>query len=169
MCEEIKSKVLQSGRIEEADDKKELLQEGEAIAKWIDQTASQLTSDGIIQLNSRMANGTLAVLFRSNHFAVIHKRDDRLYSLVTDIGFRRTGIMWESLDQLDGDTEYLTSNFTVQSSQETYDSDLAMAMRLQFGNTSSATVNVVVPPQNVAVVGQPVRTIPKKKSKCVIM
>jgi hypothetical protein len=175
MCEEIKSKVLETGQTDLDKDRMEILQEGEAIEKWLRDTASQLTSDGIIQLNTRMQQGDLAVLFRNNHFSVIHKHADRLYSLVTDIGFRRSGIMWESLDQLDGDAMYLNSDFVPQNvmrcaSPGQESDDFALAMRLQYG-TPIAAAPVVVPASNVAVVGQPVDQNPrrKKKNRCVIM
>ena len=172
-CEEIKARVLESGEPDQFADKKELLQEGEAIATWLDHTSNQLTSDGIISLNSHMSNGDLAVLFRNNHFSVIHKWENRLFSLVTDIGFRRTGIMWESLDQLDGDTTYFNAKFEVLNGlapAPPIESDYQMALRLQ--NEQQQRLAPVVAGRYVqsgaTVVGEPVRSTRRKK-KCTIM
>ena len=167
ICEEIKCKVLESGNFDSASDKRALLEEGEAIAQWMEQTSNQLTSDGIIQLNSRLTDVDLSVLFRNNHFIVIHKRDGRLFALVTDIGFRGTGIMWESLDQLDGDTLYLDSSFKPISSGRSHasvdETDYQMALRLQFG----AGVGDRTPPLPAAV--RPAVPKKKRKTKCSIM
>ena len=132
----IKSRALETGNFDQTPEEREAVEEGEAIAKWLEANSGQLTSDGVIQLNSHMKEGELAVLFRNNHFSVILKRNDRLFGLVTDVGFRRTGIMWESIDQLDGDTAYLDAGFSPAGPTEQTagpnESDYEMALRLQY-------------------------------------
>jgi len=82
-----------------------------------------------------MAEGELAVLFRNNHFATLHLRGRALYTLVTDqvsggLGeaaratctpqlsshppqgyLREGGVVWERLDNVDGDTTYHSADF----------------------------------------------------------
>jgi hypothetical protein len=165
--EEIKTKAVETGNFDLTEAKRDAIAEGEAIAKWLQATSSQMTSDGVIEINSAMKNGDLAVLFRNNHFSVIHKREDRLFGLVTDIGYGKTSIVWESIDQLDGDTLYLNASFLPVTSAGP-ESDYEMALRLQY---SSSPVHVSVPAQNVAVVGQPAqrRTPHSNQCKCTIM
>ena len=167
-CEELKSRIISGGDFESISEHKDTIEEGEAISNWLSETSSQLTTDGIIQLNARMENGGLAVLFRNNHFSVIHKRNDRLYSLATDVGFRSTGIAWESLDQVDGDSEYFTESFTpillnaVREAEMT--SDYELALRLQFEGMTNSNCS---PPRQAAV--RPQGVMKKKKNKCTIM
>ncbi len=82
----------------------------------------------------------LAVLFRNNHFSVVYKRENRLFGLVTDVGFRGSNIMWESIDQLDGDTAYLDANFNPAVSTGPTagpnESDYEMAVRLHYEQTA---------------------------------
>jgi hypothetical protein len=160
--EEIKTKALESpeGFETAIDTKKDIIAEGEAIAKWLEATSNQLTSDGLIQLHSSIQENDVAVFFRNNHFSVIHKRQSFLFALVTDIGFRRTNVMWESLDQLDGDTLYLDSSFRPAASQ----GGLFSAPPPRSPPRATPTV---VPAKNVKVVVPGGKK--KKNKKCTIM
>lgn len=54
----------------------------------------------------------LAVFFRNNHFSVISKNSGRLYLLVTDQGYlHQSQVVWERLDEVDGDTVLVDSDF----------------------------------------------------------
>ena len=170
--EEVKAKAVETGNFDDPSVDPNRMGEGEAIAQWLQQTSSQMTSDGVIEINSQIKNGDLAVFFRNNHFSVIHKREDRLYALVTDIGYAKTSVMWESIDQLDGDTLYLDSSFspvTAAVAQTGPESDYEMALRLQY---SQSPPTIAVPAQNVSVTrpveGQPIasRQRQKKSSNC---
>jgi len=165
--EEIKSKALESvdGFDSAIATKKDTIEEGEAVAKWLGSTSSQLTSDGLIQLHTSLQEGDIAVLFRNNHFSVIYKRQAHLFALVTDVGFRRTNAMWESLDQLDGDTLYLDSGFRPASQGGGLFVDTGRPV------VSPQRQPTVVPASNVRVVSV---ASPKKKKKrtskrCTIM
>jgi hypothetical protein len=170
--EEVKAKAIETGNFDDASVDPYRMGEGEAIAQWLQQTSSQITSDGVIEINSQMKNGELAVFFRNNHFSVIHKREDRLFALVTDIGYAKTSVMWESIDQLDGDTLYLDSSFSAVTADRVRtgaESDYEMALRLQY---SRSPPTIGVPAQNVSVarpvIGHPVgsQQRPKKPSNC---
>jgi hypothetical protein len=81
----------------------ELLKEGNIIQTFLDDTASQLTYYGLLQLHSNISEGSLGVFFRNNHFATMHKRNGNLYLLVTDLGYAdEPAAAWEVLDEIDG-------------------------------------------------------------------
>jgi ubiquitin carboxyl-terminal hydrolase MINDY-1/2 len=77
------------------------------IRSWLEDNSAQITIDGLIQILSFLEDRKFGVLFRNNHFSTIVKINQELYALVTDIGFLNTQIVWESIDQLDGDTRFL--------------------------------------------------------------
>ena len=160
--EEIKTKAMESADGFETviETKKDIITEGEAVAKWLGATSSQLTSDGLIQLHSSIQESDVAVFFRNNHFSVIHKRQSFLFALVTDVGFRRTNFMWESLDQLDGDTLYLDSSFRPAASSQ------GGLFSQPPRSPPRAAPPRVVPAKNVKVV---VPGGKKKNKKCTIM
>jgi len=86
-------------------------EEGVVLDEFLSSTSSQLTQYGIEQLQNTMKEGDLAVLFRNNHFSTICKREGRVYSLVTDIGYEKEGdVVWELLS-VDGNTQFFSSEF----------------------------------------------------------
>jgi len=55
----------------------------------------------------------LCVFFRNNHFNTMFKYNGSLYLLATDQGFiSQTDLVWQKLDEVNGDGVFLTSNFT---------------------------------------------------------
>jgi hypothetical protein len=86
------------------------------IASWIDHflqsTAHQLTQHGLHCLHADLAEKSMSVFFRNNHFATITKQEGLLYLLVTDLGYAHTPqIVWEKLDMINGDTEHVNATF----------------------------------------------------------
>ncbi len=72
----------------------------------------QLTYYGLEQLHTHVGEDDLCVFFRNNHFATLTKHNGVLYLLVTDLGYANTPeIVWEKLDNIDGDTEYCNEFF----------------------------------------------------------
>jgi ubiquitin carboxyl-terminal hydrolase MINDY-1/2 len=56
-----------------------------------------------VRLHSEVQEDALCVFFRNNHFSAMHKRDGKLYLLITDYGYaRERGAVWEKLDAIDG-------------------------------------------------------------------
>jgi hypothetical protein len=56
----------------------------------------QLSYHGLMELSARVPENGLCVLFRNNHFSVLHKRKGALLLLLTDQGFAHTGAVWVS-------------------------------------------------------------------------
>jgi hypothetical protein len=66
-----------------------------------------------------LAEESLSVFFRNNHFATITKMNGVLYLLVTDLGYANVpDVMWEKLDGIDGDTEYVSPLFVKPAPQK---------------------------------------------------
>ena len=79
---------------------------------FLSSSGHQLTYHGLEQLHKHMGDDALCAFFRNNHFATLTKHDGILYLLVTDLGYANTPeIVWEKLDNIDGDTEYANEFF----------------------------------------------------------
>jgi hypothetical protein len=102
--------------ISEADRKRKedlslLATQGSLIQHYLDRTGHQLTQFGLHTLFEYVKEGAMVVFFRNNHFNTLTKQDGMLYLLVTDLGYAKVDIVWEKLDVIDGDTEYVKANF----------------------------------------------------------
>ncbi len=125
---------------------------------FLTSTSHQLTYHGLERLHAHIGDDAVHVFFRNNHFGTITKHNGILYLLVTDLGYANTPeIVWEKLDSIDGNTEYVNEYFEkpspraelapaagpaidpalllAQRSQAENDYQLAMAMSR--GDTSS--------------------------------
>ena len=86
------------------------LQRVRVLEEFLRDSASQLSYHGLAQLYAALEKGGLSVLFRNNHFAVILRRHERLFLLVTDAGFvDNEDIVWEGLDV--SDSAFYDSSF----------------------------------------------------------
>mmetsp|Transcript_15319 Transcript_15319/g.35213 ORF Transcript_15319/g.35213 Transcript_15319/m.35213 type:complete len:522 (+) Transcript_15319:125-1690(+) len=95
------------------DDLAQLVLNGSTIKTFLDSSAHQLTQFGLMELYKHLQEESLCVFFRNNHFATLTKHEGVLYLLVTDLGYASVPeIMWEKLDVIDGDTEYVSPKFT---------------------------------------------------------
>ena len=88
-----------------------LATQGTLIQHYLERTGHQLTQFGLHTLFEYVKEGAMVVFFRNNHFNTLTKHDGMLYLLVTDLGYATVDIVWEKLDVIDGDTEYVKSNF----------------------------------------------------------
>lgn len=92
--------------------KTQLFEQGSTVQEFLEETSHQLTYTGLTELTQHIQEGTMCVFFRNNHFATITKFENTLYLLVTDLGYaNHPDIMWEKLDDINGDTEYFDENF----------------------------------------------------------
>jgi len=86
--------------------------EGTIIRDFLESSCHQLTQYGLTVLHEHVEDGQMAVFFRNNHFNSLVRSGDNLYLLVTDVGYARAaGVVWEKLDVIDGDTEYVDQAF----------------------------------------------------------
>jgi len=129
---------------------------------WLQDTCAQLTYDGLLSLHETIKDRELCVLFRNAHYTTVFKTDNRLYQLNTDIGFQDSELIWEQLDEVDGDTTYVTHDFSpprpvTMASQ----SDEALARRLQHEERLLAATQQP-PPRNVQ---PPLRQSPEEQGR----
>jgi hypothetical protein len=90
----------------------EVISKSEVINAFLTSSSHQLTYHGLEKLHTHLSEDDLCVFFRNNHFATLTKHDNTLYLLVTDLGYANTPeIVWEKLDAIDGDTEYINEVF----------------------------------------------------------
>ncbi|KAK1565294.1 hypothetical protein Q3G72_023470 [Acer saccharum] len=86
--------------------------QGELIRNFFRNNASQLTFYGLFCLQDGLKERELCVFFRNNHFSTMFKFDGELYLLATDQGYiNQPDLVWEKLNEVNGDTVYMTSNF----------------------------------------------------------
>lgn len=93
-------------------DRHEVVTEALIAEGFLEKTASQLTYHGLCELTAVLKEDELCVLFRNNHFIVLHKHNNELFQLVTDQGFlTETNVVWETLNNIEGDGQFVDSNF----------------------------------------------------------
>ena len=72
-----------------------------------------MTVYGLVCLVERVKE-EVCILFRNNHFLALIKYQGSLFTLVTDQGYEdNSEIVWETLDNCDGDSIFMTSDFQV--------------------------------------------------------
>ncbi|KAJ0406196.1 hypothetical protein P43SY_000380 [Pythium insidiosum] len=97
-----------------------LLEEGPVLEEFFASSASQLTYYGLVKLHEDVRERQLCVFFRNNHFATLFKFEGALYLLVTDAGYLdEPTVVWERLNEIDGDTEYFDDAFRPLNAQAT--------------------------------------------------
>ncbi|CAL0331670.1 unnamed protein product [Lupinus luteus] len=107
-------------------------QQGELIKTFLRNNASQLTFYGLFSLQDGLKEREICVFFRNNHFSTMFKFEGELYLLATDQGYiNQPDLVWEKLNEVNGDTLFMTSNFKefkVEESREsnTWDENNAM-------------------------------------------
>lgn len=80
--------------------------------EFLESTASQITYHGIVSLREEIQPGSLAVLFRNNHFCTILRHNQELFTLITDLGFlKESDVVWESLCSVQGDSQFVDGKF----------------------------------------------------------
>lgn len=99
---------------------------------FIEDNADLMTPAGLVALKARLPHGVLHILFHNAHYSVVINIPGGLFRLVTDAGHHsyhpavaaqegtaRTptvdGPVWESVEQLDGNTHYYDAYFRCMS------------------------------------------------------
>jgi len=86
--------------------------EAEVCRAFLEETKSQLTYHGLMELHEKVRERQLCVFFRNNHFSTMFKLEGSIYLLLTDLGYvKRNQCAWESLGDIDGNTEILSPSF----------------------------------------------------------
>ncbi|KAF0903701.1 hypothetical protein E2562_029073 [Oryza meyeriana var. granulata] len=111
--------VVLAEQADKTEKSSECMQDGAAEHQWelidnfLQNTASQLTVYGLFCLQEGLNERELCVFFRNNHFNTMFKYNGSLYLLATDQGFfSQSDLVWQKLDEVNGDGVFLTSNFT---------------------------------------------------------
>jgi len=110
-------KIIESKSLDSTE-KPEAVNQGILLEQFLYETASQLTYQGIAELNSTLKDGEIAVFFRNNHFSTIYKRKGEIFLLLTDQGFTKVPVVWETLANVEGDGVFVNSEFVTFSGQE---------------------------------------------------
>ena len=109
--EELDDKLRREGL---SDKEQQLLQDIALIKHFLAQTATQLTPSGLERIGREMPGGSIAILFRNDHFSTLYKhpRSDQLLQVVTDMGYvGHEEVVWESLVDVSGErTEFFAGD-----------------------------------------------------------
>lgn len=97
---------------EERESQNKIYQHSSIISDFLSTTSTQLTYAGLTELHNYVKEGAMCVFFRNNHFSTMTKYKGILYLLITDLGYQNApSVVWEKLDDISGDTEYVDKNF----------------------------------------------------------
>eukprot|EP00095_Tigriopus_kingsejongensis_P002162 maker-scaffold248_size238799-snap-gene-1.35 protein:Tk02162 transcript:maker-scaffold248_size238799-snap-gene-1.35-mRNA-1 annotation:"protein fam63b" len=110
--------------------------------QFLEESASQMTFHGLCELNEKIRDGELAVMFRNNHFSTLYKQKGELFELMNDQGFlKEPSVVWQTLATIDGDCQFVDHNFKSippkdpiacdgRSQEQQIDQDLLLAMTI---------------------------------------
>lgn len=110
--EELEEKLQRKGLSSE---EQITLEEIASVKYFLSSTATQLTGYGLDSITETMAPGSVAILFRNNHFSTLyrHPKTGQLLTLVTDMGYAgHDEVVWESLVDVSGEgCEFFSGDF----------------------------------------------------------
>jgi len=110
--EELEEKLRQQG----LDPEEQITLEDIASVKYfLSSTATQLTGYGLDSMTETMKPGSIAILFRNDHFSTLyrHPKSGQLLTLVIDMGYAgHDEVVWESLVDVSGEgCEFFSGDF----------------------------------------------------------
>ena len=91
------------------------------VKTFLETFQTQLTPYGLDVLRKSMEPGSVAILFRNDHFSTLYKHPDTqvLFTLATDVGLaNHEEIVWESLTNVNGATEFYSGDFRIVGGNE---------------------------------------------------
>ena len=110
--EELEGKLKSQGLTSE---EQIMLEDIASVKYFLSSTATQLTGYGLDTMTETLAPGSIAILFRNDHFSTLyrHPRSGQLLTLVTDMGYaRHDEVVWESLVDVSGEgCEFFSGDF----------------------------------------------------------
>jgi hypothetical protein len=125
--EELEDKLAREGLSFE---EQTTLEDISTIKAFFTSSATQLTTHGLETIIKSLAPGSVAILFRNDHFSTLYKHPEshQILQLVTDMGYAgHEEVVWESLVDLNGENaELFSGDFRLvggsqPTSQETND------------------------------------------------
>ena len=110
--EELEEKLRREGLRR---DEQILLEDIASIKYFLSSSATQLTEFGLDTMTEAMYPGSIAILFRNDHFSTLYKhpQSNQLLTLVTDMGYAgHEEVVWESLVDISGEgCEFFAGDF----------------------------------------------------------
>ncbi|KAL2195963.1 hypothetical protein P885DRAFT_78889 [Corynascus similis CBS 632.67] len=96
-------------------DEQQIYQDILTIKSFLSISATQLTKFGLEVIKQAMKPGSVAILFRNDHFSTLYRHPQtlELFTLVTDAGYAgHAEVVWESLVDVNGErTEFFSGDF----------------------------------------------------------
>ncbi|KAK3683444.1 hypothetical protein B0T22DRAFT_500968 [Podospora appendiculata] len=115
--EELEEKLSSSHHQGLTEDEQQIYQDILTIKSYLSISATQLTPWGLSVIRKSMRPGSVAILFRNDHFSTLyrHPQTQELLTLVTDAGYaNHPEVVWESLSDVNGErTEYFSGDFRI--------------------------------------------------------
>lgn len=84
-----------------------MLEDISSVKYFLSSSATQLTGYGLQTISETLAPGSIAILFRNDHFSTVYKhpQSEQLFTLVTDMGYAgHDEVVWESLADVSGES-----------------------------------------------------------------
>lgn len=110
--EEIEDKLRRQGLTPE---EQIMLEDVASVKYFLTTSATQLTNYGLQCISESLRPGSIAILFRNDHFSTLYKhpQSGQLLTLVTDMGYAgHDEVVWESLVDVNGEgCEYFAGDF----------------------------------------------------------
>ncbi|KAL8709817.1 MAG: hypothetical protein Q9220_005433 [cf. Caloplaca sp. 1 TL-2023] len=110
--EELEMKLQNQGL---TNDEQRLLEDIGSVKYFLTSSPTQLTDYGLDTITESLRPGTIAILFRNDHFSTLYKepRSSRIFTLVTDLGYSgHDEVVWESLVDIGGEgSEFFSGDF----------------------------------------------------------
>ena len=110
--EELEEKLQRQGLSPE---EQLILEDIASVKYFLSSTATQLTGYGLDTVTETLAPGSVAILFRNDHFSTLyrHPKSGQLLTLVTDMGYAgHDEVVWESLVDVSGEgCEFFAGDF----------------------------------------------------------
>lgn len=115
--EELEDKLSSPGGEALTEEEQALYQDIMNIKSFLQTSATQLTTWGLEVITKAMRPGSVAILFRNDHFSTLYRHPQTLeiFALVTDAGYAgHEEIVWESLCDVNGErSEFFSGDFKI--------------------------------------------------------
>lgn len=150
--EELEDKLRQQGLSPE---EQLMLEDVSSVKYFLSSSATQLTAYGLNTMTVASKPGSIAILFRNDHFSTLYKHphSGQLFTLVTDMGYAgHDEVVWESLADVSGeDCEFFAGDFRpVGNSTKSSSSNIHGTDGSRFPKVSGFTrgINTIIKAKN---------------------